>query len=166
MRGITKRVLIGLIAFIVLHPAPAHEAVPDTLTEQEVRKFMTEDDGTATVREWKQRTSMLEKVSDGAKITLTMGGREVKMTGAEAKRAAWVGYKDHMVVTIRTVVQSVATSGDRAQVSYASETTILDPVTQERGNISERGNLILQKKGGKLTEIERKAQASSSTGTR
>jgi hypothetical protein len=71
-----------------------------------------------------------------------------------------------MVVTIRTVVQSVAISGDRARVSYASATTILDPVTQERGNIGERGILIIQKKGGRLTEIDRKAQASRSPGGR
>jgi hypothetical protein len=166
MRGLIPPILAGLIAVFMLPADPAQKAFSDALTEQEVRTFMTEDDGSATVREWKHRTAMLEKVSDGAQIALTIDGREVKITGAEAKRTAWVGYKDHMVVTIRTVVQSVAISGDRAQVSYASATTILDPVTQERGNIGERGILIIQKKGGRLTEIERKAQASRSPGGR
>ncbi|HEV8306901.1 MAG TPA: hypothetical protein VGW35_04490 [Methylomirabilota bacterium] len=128
-----------------------------SITEPEVRVFMTEEDGAASIGEWKRRTRLLDKVADTARMTITSGGRQITLSGAEYKRWAWAGYRDDAQITIRTTVEAVSIHGDTAEVTYAVETTVVDRVTRRPATVTESGTLTLQKRGGRLMETARQA---------
>lgn len=128
----------------------------DALARDEVLRFLTEDDGTATVAEWRRRPAFA-RIDDAARITLRIGGRQVAMNGAEFKAWAWQGLRDEWQTTTKTLVEEVALRADTARIRYVTRTVVVDPETRRRVVMIEQGSLVVQKRDGQLRVVERRA---------